>query len=170
VTPNSGNALADLVCKRHNCLQQLQKLGQRQSDLIDSGELGSLLRLLSAKNQMIAALQAIENELQPFHDQDPDSRTWDLPATRETCAQQIDQCRVLLENIMQMERENEQKMVARRDHVAQQLQSVQSAGTTRRAYQAQQESLRGPHLPLAVTSDQTIAQASSHQLDLQSGG
>jgi hypothetical protein len=138
VTNLTSDKLAELISQRHTCLVQLHKLGVKQSELVSSGEIGSLLRLLSVKNQLIVALQAIEQQLGPFHDQDPEARVWPNSAARERCARQATECQTLLKEIMQMERDNEQKMTERRDQVASQLQAAQSATTARRAYQAQQ--------------------------------
>lgn len=142
----TGDNLAGFIAKRHACLAQLQKLGLKQRELIQSGELSSLMRLLSVKNQLLAALQAIEHSLAPFHEQDPEDRVWSRPALRESCAQQAAACQELLAEIMQLERDNEREISERRDRLATQLHSVQSASTARRAYQMNQRSLKSPHI------------------------
>jgi hypothetical protein len=146
VTNLTGDKLAELIAHRHTCVMQMHKLGVKQSELVASGEVGALLRLLSVKNQLIAALQTIEQQLTPFHEQDPETRVWSDPAARERCARQAAQCQVLLDQIMEIERDCEQKMTERRDHVASQLQAAQSAGAARRAYQAQQRSAPRPYV------------------------
>jgi hypothetical protein len=151
--------LAELIAQRHACLTQLHKLGIKQSELVSSCEISSLLRLLSIKNQLIVALQSIEQQLTPFQSQDPDTRPWSSPVARERCARQIAECQVLLDQVMQMERDNEQKMTERRDLVANQLQAAQSATTARRAYQVHQRST--PRPLVFVPSDSV-----SEQLDL----
>jgi flagellar biosynthesis/type III secretory pathway chaperone len=156
--------LADLIDKRLRCLQQLHDLGQKQAALITTGEMGALLRLISTKNQLLAALQSIEQGLQPFHAQDPQQRSWSSPEARAHCAQQAAACQQLLEEVMQLERQNEQTMIARRDAVASQLQTAQAASAARGAYQAQQYPA-GPHArhrPSAVP----LPSAPGHQLDL----
>ena len=70
------NILADLIAKRHHCLVKLRDLGLKQLELIAAGDMGPLLRLLSAKDQWIVAVQTIEKELAPYHDQDPEARVW----------------------------------------------------------------------------------------------
>ncbi len=153
--------LAELIAQRHSCLVQMHKLGMKQSELVSEGEIGALLRLLSVKNQLIVALQATEHQLTPFHDQDAERREWSSPAGRERSARQATECQALLAEIMDMERDSEQKMTARRDLVAGQLQAAQSAGTARRAYQVhQRQTLR----PLALDTNDSVAS----ELDLQS--
>jgi hypothetical protein len=159
VTNLTGDKLAELIAHRHACLTQMHKLGTKQAELVASGEVGALLRLLSVKNQLIAALQAIEQQLVPFHAQDPEARVWSSPTARECCAKQIAECQSLLEQIMEMERMSEQKMTERRDHVAHQLQAAQSAGTARRAYQAQQ---LGTPRPFALDFPRDVGMPNLH--------
>ena len=138
--------LADLISKRLRCLRQLRDLGQKQAELIALGDMAPLLRLLGAKNQLIAAMQAIEQELAPFHEQDPESRQWPNEETRLKSAEQAAQCRQLLDEVMLLEKNNEEQMTTRRDQVASQLQAAQASSKARGAYQAQQKmAIRGPH-------------------------
>ncbi len=160
----TGNELARLIAKRHLCLTQLRDLGHKQSDLISTGEISGLLRLISAKNPLIAALQAVERELIPYHSQNPDQRTWTSPGDRETCAQQVAQCKRLLDEVMAIEKENEQKMIRRRDEVAARLQTVQQTSVARSAYQAQQ-------FTTSSTAKSKIGKISldANRLDIHSG-
>ena len=70
----STERLAALISQRRERLTQLRDVGRRQSELIAAGEISALLRLLSAKQQLIVALQEMERQLEPFHQQDPDCR------------------------------------------------------------------------------------------------
>ncbi len=160
----TGEKLADLISKRHGCLVQLHRLGCKQTELIHSGEMSTLMRLLSAKNQLIIAMQAIERELTPFHAQDAATRPWHSPEARHACAQQAEACRELLEAVMQMEQENEQKLTQRRDQISQQLQSVQNSATARRAYESHQSKPQFRHD--LVGGEATPYRITSQQLDL----
>jgi len=160
------DTLADLIDKRLACLVQLCKLGQKQSAYIESGEISSILRLLSAKNQLIVALQTIEKELEPFHAEDPEQRVWVSSTAREKCAQQAARCRELLDEVMQMERENELRMTRRRDQVARQLQNVQSATNTRTAYKSHQKQSHSRGNPIVVAKDSAPSVNNEHHLDI----
>jgi len=167
VTQHSTANLADLIDKRQRCLLQLRDLGHKQSTLIASGEMGPLLRLITVKNQLIAALQTIEQELAPYHAQDPEERDWPTAAARAKSAQQAESCRQLLDEVMALERKNEQEMIDRRDQVATQLQVAQAANTARGAYQAHQHTTpQGPHTRHHTTVV-PLANAPGQQLDLQ---
>ena len=162
MTDLSTENLADLIAKRHHCLRQLDELGERQASLIESSDMTTLLKLISAKDQVIAALQAIESQLAPFHDQDPEARDWPSPERRAECAAQAAACQQLLQRIMARERSNEDLLTRKRDLVAQQLQSAQSAGAARGAYQAQANIK--PQSPHVSFSNDT----SSASLDIRS--
>jgi len=121
----------------------------------------------------------IEQGLAPYHDQDPERRNWSTPKARAQCAQQAEACQQLLSEVMELERQNEQNMIARRDQVAAQLQAAQAAGAARGAYQAHQRSTpQGPHQTqttrIAPLADDSPADDSSghwphgHRLDLHS--
>ena len=160
--------LAELIAKRQRCLLQLRDLGRKQSEMIEAGEMGPLLRLISAKNQLIVAVQALEQELEPFHQQDPDQREWKSKAAREECARQANACRQLLEEVMQLERDNEQRMTERRDQVAAQLQAAQAASVARGAYQTQQMPRAKAGPPSAIPPSTNPKVISGSQLDLHS--
>ncbi len=128
--------LAELIGKRCRCLVQLRDLGRKQAELIADGDLGALMRILSAKQELIAALEALERELKPFHDQTPESREWASPAARAACAADAEECRRLLAEVMTIEQAGERQMTMRRDGVASQLQSLGAAARVREAYQA----------------------------------
>lgn len=165
MTQLSTEHLSDLIAKRHVCLTQMRDLGQKQTELIVSGDMASLLRLLSAKNQLIAAVQTLEQELAPYHEQDPEQREWCSEVARQNSAKQAQECSELLSEIMELERQNEQRMTARRDEVAHQLQAAQAASTARNAYQAhQQHSIRKP----LVATPESDAASSTSRLDIQS--
>ncbi|MEQ8208562.1 MAG: hypothetical protein RH917_01920 [Lacipirellulaceae bacterium] len=136
--PLSSQTLADLVSKRLTCLQQLHAIGLKQSQLIVADQMSELLRLISTKQKLITAIQAIEQALQPFHGQDPEARVWASPAARQHCAAEAESCRKLLAEVMTLEQSNERLMTARRDETATKLNSTASANKVRGAYQAQQ--------------------------------
>ncbi len=175
MSESSTDKLAKLIAQRRQCLVQMRDLGRKQSELIATGDMGPLLRLLAAKQQLITALQAIERGLGPFHDQDPEIREWASSEARVKCAQQAADCRVLLAEVMQLEKQNEEQITVRRDEVASQLQTAHAASLARGAYQSQQTksktaSRRVPP-PMGFNppgGSQTESTAHGDMLDIQS--
>jgi hypothetical protein len=129
--------LSELISSKRRILGQLRDMGQRQIDLAASGDIGSLLSLLGAKQQLISALQDLESALRPHYAEDPEKRQWQSPEHRAACAQQASECNELLEEILGFEKLGAEKMTARRNEVAQQLQQVHAATQVRSAYEAQ---------------------------------
>jgi hypothetical protein len=110
---------------------------ERLAELIRKKEIGALLKLLAVKQQLIAALQTLECELKPYYVENPETRAWNSVAARAECAQMANDCNVLLEEIVALEKQGAEQMDARKNEVAQQLQQVHAAAHVRGAYQAQ---------------------------------
>jgi len=142
--------LAELIGKKHECLTGLRDLGRRQLDLVHSGEMTQLLKVLSAKGHLIGLLQQIEKGLEPFRHQDPERRSWPSAEDRRRCAQQAAACQQLLAEVMEQEKQSEHVMRSRRDETAEQLSRTQTADQARRAY-VQEDGPRSGMLD--VTSD-----------------
>ena len=132
--------LAELIRRKHEVLMQLREVGGRQTELITSGDIASLLGLLATKQQLIATLQTLESELAPYYAEDPERRVWESPQDRADCAQRVSECNALLEEIVRLEKVGAEKMAARRNEVAKQLQDVHSATHVRSAYEAHRRS------------------------------
>ena len=128
--------LAELIGRKHDVLAQLCDVGRRQQDLVDRGDTATLLKLLAAKQNMIAALQHVERDLVPFHAENPQTRIWSSPAERAQCAEQAAECNRLLQVIVELERQCGERMTTRRNEVAAQLQQINVAGQARDAYEA----------------------------------
>ena len=96
--------LADLIRAKRECLLQLRDLGRKQWEFIDQGNMTALLDLLAVKQKSIIRLQRIEKTLDPFRRQDPEQRTWSAPEARAACAEQLEQCDVLLAEIIKNEK------------------------------------------------------------------
>jgi hypothetical protein len=136
----STEQLAALIAQKHEVLVQLRAVGVRQTDLVGSGEIAALLKVLSAKQRLINRLQELEMELKPYYAGDPEKRVWQSPNERSQCAKQASECNTLLEQIVRLEKLGAEKMNERKNEVAQQLQQVHAATHVRNAYQAQQRS------------------------------
>jgi hypothetical protein len=136
MTADSTEILSSLVAKRRKCLEQLRDLGLKQAPLIAAGENADLLRLLAAKQQLLAALQGIERQLTPFRGDDPDERRWSSEAARRRCADDAAACQSLLRELVAMEESDQRDLALRRDETAGQIRSLASAGKVRDAYLA----------------------------------
>ena len=137
MTASETDLLARLIRRKLDCLMQLRDLSEKQLELVQSDRITDLLDLLSAKQRHLFELQRIQRTLDPFRGQDPDARQWRTPETRQTCAQQLQQCETLLGQIMTREKHSERELTRRRDEVAARLQGVHLASQARGAYTTQ---------------------------------
>lgn len=131
--------LRSLIQERLRTVEALHDFAGRQAELVQNREMTSLLSLLANKQRLLEQLQRIERALDPFRQQDPDSRAWPTPRDRLDCQRMAERCEDLLREVIQLEQRSEQELETRRAAGARQLEQVQSAGRATRAYQAVQD-------------------------------
>lgn len=128
------NQLAEMVERKHACLQRMREMGARQLDLIRAGEMTALLDVLAAKQRLLTQLQQVERTLDPFRHDDPDARLWRTPDDRQRCAARLAECESMLAEIVQDEKLSARELTQRRDATARQLQGTHVASQARDAY------------------------------------
>jgi hypothetical protein len=129
--------LTERIEQKLTLLLQLRDLGLHQSALIHSGDMTQLLKLLAAKQRLLAALQSVERDLDRFRGDDPDTRVWASPEHRRRCAETAAACEELLRAIVEQERQSESQMQHRREEAAAQLQGAHYAAEAQHAYLAE---------------------------------
>lgn len=142
--------LLQLAARRQDLLEQLYTLGRRQLELIDQRDMTQLIHVLSAKHHVLADLMQVEKRIDPFRNQDPESRRWREAGLRRRCGEHVGEGDRLLCEIRGQEKVAEDLLRRHRDEAAARLRVAHSAAQTRLAYSAP-------------------AQASS-RLDLSTGG
>ncbi len=129
--------LAQLVAQKHDVLLELHELSRRQLALVNQDDdVSRLLALLATKQTLLDRLNTFERQIDPFRQQDPETRTWRTPSDRQRCAQLAGRCESLMGEILELERRSEAEMQRRRDRAAEQLRSVSSAAEAQAAYAA----------------------------------
>lgn len=128
------DALAKLIDQKHAVLAKLWDHARRQLELVDDGDLNQVLRDLAAKNKLLTQIQAIEKKIDPFRDQDPESRQWRSPDLRARVATAAAECESMLAEIVKLEKQSSERMSARRDQAALRLQEATSASEARSGY------------------------------------
>lgn len=144
--PPRATTLALRMGQKRRLLVQMLAVGARQGELIETGDVAALVKLLAAKQQLIAALGQLERSLDPFRKEDPDARDWRSPADRTACAADADACARLLDEVVALERRHEEAMSRRRDGLAAELRKTLSAHHAASAYQPH----RRPGAPLSA--------------------
>jgi hypothetical protein len=133
-TTTTTDRLAELVAAKLKVLGLLNHLAQRQLDLAASGEMSDLLKLLAAKQTVLAQLSQLERLLDPFRVEDPESRLWRSATDRRRCQDDANRANDLLDQTMQLERQAETLMLRRRDAAADALAGVGAAAHATSAY------------------------------------
>jgi len=128
------DSLAELIQRKHACLVQLRDMGRKQFETVLQGTMTALLDVLAEKQRVLAELQRLERELDPFRGQDPQQREWRSPEARQACAQTLERCEALLREIVAQEKESERELVRRRDEAAARLRGIHAASLARGAY------------------------------------
>jgi flagellar biosynthesis/type III secretory pathway chaperone len=126
--------LTSLLEQKHDCLTQLRDLGARQLERIDAGDMATLMKVLSAKQRILADLQSVERGLDPFRGELPEERAWRSPAERDHCTQLIRRCQLLFSEIVEQEREAELRLILERDDAEQRLRGMHVAAGAHGAY------------------------------------
>ncbi len=126
--------LADLVQHKHACLRELRSLGEQQDAWIAAGDFDRLFALLAVKEQLLERLQQIERALDPYREEDPETRCWESPEARRHTAALAAECDELLRQILLHERASETLLAAYRDRAAAMLVAAHERGQARHAY------------------------------------
>lgn len=130
----STDLLFELCDKRLQILQELHMQTLAQLEQARGGEAEELLTMLSRKQWLLDELAAVHEQIRPFQDQDPESRTWSEPNKRKECQEIADQGQALLAELLEMERLSIEAMNQRRLTVSRELQLHTDSMTVRSAY------------------------------------
>jgi hypothetical protein len=128
--------LAELIAAKLQLVELVARLGRRQLELIERGEIEALMKLLVSKQTVLASLMQVERQLDPFRNEDPERRQWPSLEERARCQQQAERCNAQLAEALELERQAEAAMLRRRDTAAESMAAAESATQARWAYAA----------------------------------
>lgn len=142
----------DLLVKRllqkREVLTQLRQLADHQARMVRAGEVAKLMGLLATKQKLLTALQAVEANLDPFRDEEPEARVWRSAADRQAARDIAAECDRLLEEVKKFEHDDTGELIARRDAASSALQGMHGASRARSAYLEQPPQQNG-HLDMS---------------------
>jgi len=130
---NTDLLVRRLIQKR-DVLAQLRQLADHQTRMIAEGDVGKLMSLLATKQKLLTALQAVETNLDPFRDEDPEARLWRSDADRQSAREIAAECDTLLAEVKRIEQDDTGSLIARRDATSSTLQGLHGASRARSAY------------------------------------
>ncbi len=82
--------LAQLALCKLQIMQLLRRLAAQQLEIITGGDMSNLLKLLAAKQTVMDQLAKVEQQLDPFRGQNPETRDWPSAAAREECQRNVE--------------------------------------------------------------------------------
>jgi hypothetical protein len=126
--------LTELVARKLRVLLQLRELTLRQSSLVASDDLDTLLRVLGAKQRLLEEVHRLDASLTPFRNEDPDQRVWRCEDDRLRCRRAAEQCRHLVEEMKASELEQRTALTERHAAVVRELEHANTATEARSAY------------------------------------
>lgn len=127
--------LLEYIGQEQACYTSLLDLSRKQHSVIESGDVDSLLALLGRKQKVLARVCDIEESLRPYKRRwsqirsdlgDDDSQVLDMA---------LSTVEELLAELIAIEKESEQLLVARRDDCERQLQQTVEAKTVDKTYE-----------------------------------
>jgi hypothetical protein len=126
--------LSQLLDARLQVLQQLYDLARRQRAAITQHDLSTLLQLLAAKQQVLQVLKQLDSQLEPFRAESPELRRWESEQQHLRAKEQAARGEALLREILALDQESEQHMLAQREEAARDLSHFQQHALAERAY------------------------------------
>lgn len=128
------DVLLALVMRKRKVLLQLRELTSRQPALIADGDLPTLLRVFSAKQQVLEEVHRIDRQLEPFRQQRPEDRDWRSTEVRDQCRAAADDCRRLVEELKATELRDRNQLSEHWQATTKQLEGAHAAAEAREAY------------------------------------
>lgn len=128
--------LSAILARKLACLGRLHELGARQLAALAADDLGGLLHWVAARQTLVEELLALEEQLNPFRHESPESRAWPSPAARAAGGRLAAECDRLLQAVLAQEQASERELQARRQATAVQLADLHRGGLVQQAYGA----------------------------------
>ena len=126
--------LASLIDQKYEVLSSLRQLARAQVNVVRDADMTRLMKLLGTKQDLLNQLQIVERQIDPFRNQDPESRRWRSPQHRQQVRDMTTRCESLLNEIMLVEKQCESELIVRRAVVATRLQGIHSVTQATAAY------------------------------------
>ena len=132
-----ANQLADLIQQRFATLDELLKLGRRQTEAIEAGRMTDLMRILSQKQHPLSRLTEIAELLRPAVQDDPTLRHWPSENARQTCRRQQEQCDQMHLELLAIEAACESALQDNRASIQHEIEQLNSSYQAAKHYAPQ---------------------------------
>ncbi len=128
--------LFQLIEKRFHLAAALCQLAEAQYSAAAQDDIDVTLGFLTRKQAILGDLSVIQQQLQPYMNDDPDSRQWRCADLRSRCQQLSGEGSRFLKEAAQLEENTLQKFTTKREAIAAQLQDGRDSILASSAYTA----------------------------------
>ena len=122
---------------RVSILEQLLQVSEKQLHLVQLGDMTLLLQLLARKQKVLEAFEALERQLDPYRNIEPQDRTWTSEQERLDCDAAIQKGRELLAEILKLDQQSETELAQQKDDTLRQMQKMDTTGKAAAVYAKQ---------------------------------
>ena len=126
--------LSELIERQFELMHALLLLAQQQSECLGTDDVEVLLSILARKQPLLEELLALQLDLKPFREQDPEQRIWSSLSSREHCQEKLLKCSQMYQQIVQIESTALSTLELHRNAIAAQLQDGRDATLANTAY------------------------------------
>ncbi len=116
---------------------RLAPISERQLEIVRSGDVTLLVRLLGLKQQIMYEFEAVEKQLEPFRDTPPEQRVWNDEEERKETGESINRCAALLEEILRNDTLSTTELSAQKDEVEEQIRKTRQGAQVHNGYAKQ---------------------------------
>lgn len=131
--PSEDN-LATLWALKYRILREIGELVERQIGCVKDDNIDGLLDILAHKQKFILRLRDVDREIRSLQREVVADHKGCPQAAEHTYSTTIEQCRILLESIIDAERKCEAELRLRRDAVLRDLAQLRDVAEARSAY------------------------------------
>ncbi len=116
---------------------RLAPISERQLEIVRSGDVSLLIRLLGLKQQIMYEFEAVEKELEPFRDTPPEQRIWKDEKERQETGESVNRCATLLEEILRNDTLSTEELATKKEEVEAQLRRTRQGAQVHNGYAKQ---------------------------------
>lgn len=130
-------SFGELINNKEQVLTRLYSASLTQLELVRSGDVSRLLDFLLRKQQIMNEFDELEQRLAPFVNLDPTERRWASEQERVKTGEKISRCAMLLEQIIENDRQSTDEMAAQKTDIEKQLKRIQQTNQVNSNYAKQ---------------------------------
>ena len=130
---------SELIRSEEELLKRLLLVSQRQLELVEEGNVTTLIQHLGQRQQLWNEFELLERQLAPHKGIPPENRVWRNANERQMTEASLNRCKDLLEKILEIDQMSLTKTAAQKDEVEGRLQRIQRGARPSIEYERQSQ-------------------------------